>query len=327
MTSRVIVPRLRNMLAAAAGILAATGVMITPQTSAQSASTATPKFEVASIRLATNCEGGGRDPSGSRSKWSPGRLTLECQTVDHLIRDAYLLYADGKPWPVPVPGGLRVPPISARLLDQPIKGGPAWVGSDRYTIEAKTEGTPREELTVGPMLQVLLEDRLKLKIRRGTREVPVYELTVTKGGPKLAAAQEGSCIPVDWDHPLPPPSQGQPLPRLCGPFLTPARNGIATYHQTIGGLCRLLSATLDRDVIDKTEITGVFDIYLDIDVHALVADLSPEAADGGPGTVGDGAAMFGAFRVALSNLGLKLKPAKGSGEFLVIDHVERPSEN
>jgi uncharacterized protein (TIGR03435 family) len=93
------------------------------------------------------------------------------------------------------------------------------------------------------------------------------------------------------------------------------------------GLCGLLSALFDRDVIDKTAVTGMFDVYLEVDVKSLVADISPEAAEGGPESADDAAAIYSAFRASLSNLGLKLEPAKGPSEFLVIDHVERPSEN
>lgn len=182
------------------------------------------------------------------------------------------------------------------------------------------------------MLQALRRERFKLKIHRETREVPVYQLTVAKGGHKLTGARAGSCVPLDLDHPdldhpKPPPQPGQPQPRLCGPFLGPSPTGMVTYHQTMEGLCQLLSGILDRDVIDKTAIAGLFDINFEIDVHALVADLSPEAADGGTGSVEDGTVLVGAFRAALSKLGLKLEPAKGSGKFLVIDQVERPSEN
>lgn len=310
--------QLRNILAGTVGILAVCGALDTPQMLAQPASPFTASFEVASVRPAIGCDTGGRDASGSRSRWSPGRLSLECQTVDQLIRDAYLRYADGEPWPVRLPGGPRFPSISERLLDQPIKGSPAWIGSDRYTIEAKTEGTPGEEVTRGPMLQRLLEDRFKLKIHRETREVPVYELTVATGRPKLSAAQDGSCIPIDRATPQTP---GQPLPRVCGGFLASPSGGMVTYHQTMASLCWQLSVMLDRDCLDKTGIAGIFDIHFDIDVQSLMADVPQGATDPDPRVITD------AFRAALSKLGLKLEPAKGPAEFLVIDHVEKPSDN
>jgi len=70
-----------------------------------------------------------------------------------------------------------------------------WIHSGRYVINARAEGAPSEGTMMGLMLQALLEDRFKLKIRRENREVPVYALTVAKGGPKLPPFQQGSCLP------------------------------------------------------------------------------------------------------------------------------------
>ena len=73
---------------------------------------------------------------------SPGRLSVECRTVASLIRDAYLSYTSGEPWPQPIGPLTRVAPsVSDRLRGQEIKGSPAWVNVDCYTIEARAEGT------------------------------------------------------------------------------------------------------------------------------------------------------------------------------------------
>ena len=64
-------------------------------------------------------------------------------------------------------------------------------------LDAKAEGNPPQEVMRGPMLRALLEDRFKLKVHREIRQVPVYELTVAKGGPKLKRFEEGRCIPFD----------------------------------------------------------------------------------------------------------------------------------
>jgi uncharacterized protein (TIGR03435 family) len=125
------------------------------------------KFEVASIRpcKADAVPEGGR--KGGRESLSPGRLTLECHTVKSLIQMAYVLFANGSVHPRTV---------------VPMEGGPAWINSERYTIDAKAEGTPSHGMMHGPMLQALLEERLNLKVHRETREIPVYVLTVAKGG-------------------------------------------------------------------------------------------------------------------------------------------------
>jgi uncharacterized protein (TIGR03435 family) len=87
-------------------------------------------------------------------------------------------------------------------------------------------------------------------------------------------------------------------------------------------LCRRLSAYVDRDIIDKTGITGTFDVHLDL----LPADIGYARAapdPSSPFTPGDG----GAITAAVKKLGLQMHNAKRPVEFLVIDHVERPSEN
>jgi uncharacterized protein (TIGR03435 family) len=176
------------------------------------------------------------------------------------------------------------------------------------------------------MMQALLEERFKLKVHRESKEVPVYELTVAKGGRKLQASQEGSCITG------PPPSSrapGQDPPRICGRGGIVEKGGTAYPGNTIAQLCRNLSGFFDRDVVDKTGITGVFDIHIDasrVDLPDLSAG-PPAEGTPPPPREWDRAATFKAFQAALPKIGLKLEPAKGSGVFLVIDHVERPSGN
>jgi uncharacterized protein (TIGR03435 family) len=209
-------------------------------------------------------------------------------------------------------------------LGQEIKGSPAWVNSDRYVIDAKTEGPTAPEMMRGPMMQALLEDRFKLKIHRESKEIPVYELTVAKGGPKLQPYQEGGCIPRDkWT----PPAPGKNVPHsLCGGLGGP--NVLGT---TLAQFCRNLSNISDRDVVDKTGLAGMFDLYFDLPPAAPPvgdsAGVGAPAATPLPPSHADSEDLFAQFRSALPKLGLKLEPAKGHGDFLVIDHVERPSGN
>jgi uncharacterized protein (TIGR03435 family) len=227
-------------------------------------------------------------------------------------------FANGTPWPIEPETGLQIRPSTRQLLMAPIEAAPAWVNSDRYTIEAKAEGTPSAEMMRGPMMQALLEERLKLEIHRAIREIPVYVLTVAKGGPKLQAAKAGGCIRMDPANP-PEPAPGQPFPHICGMWgRSPTDEGMNTYGQTMRQLCSQFSVWLDRDVIDKTGIAGAFDIHFDFssqDVLSVGTD-APPAAD-----------PFGAISAAVLKAGLKLESAKGPGQFLVVDHVERPSEN
>ena len=173
------------------------------------------------------------------------------------------------------------------------------------------------------MMQALLEDRFKLKLHRENREIPVYELTVDKGGPKgLKTTQDGSCMVIGHDDP--PPGPGEPFPRLCGGFVGDDLNG-----STMANLCRQFSVLTDRDVIDKTGITGVFDFHLEsLWENSAPADRAAGSNNPpGPPIRPDPADVFVAARTALKKFGLKLEPAKGLGEFLVVDRVEKPSEN
>ena len=266
-----------------------------------------PKFEVASIRLCASrtpagktSAASGRDPSNS----SPDRLNLNCQSVRRFIRSAYVTNGQFNP------------------LDQtPIEGGPVWIDSDRYQIVAKAEGAPGQETMRGPMLRALLEDRFKVKVRRETREVPVYSLTVAKsGGARMTPFQEGSCAILDLSEPALPE---KPIP-FCG-IAQSKRNGLNVNWQVHGGtlddLSRALGVDLDRIVINRTAIAGKFDFHLEFAPDETTPALKSWLAAADPSS---GPSIFTAIQ---QQLGLKLESAKGPREFLVIDSIERPSEN
>src|SRR6185436_16018450 len=73
-------------------------------------------------------------------------------------------------------------------------GGPDWIDTDGYTIEAKAEVVTDRALMQGPMLQTILEDRFKIKVHKEAREIAVDALVVAKNGPKLKPFVEGSCV-------------------------------------------------------------------------------------------------------------------------------------
>jgi len=311
----------RKSLLALVAILAFTsplivGIVNAPLIRAQSA--ARPQFEVASIkRCADDGDVGPGRRGGVPASFSPGRMTLNCRNVMDLINAAYVMYADG-----------RNPNMHnfLRLKGIPIVGGPGWIDSERYTINAKAENNATAHMMEGPLMQTLLERRFKLKIHRETREIPVYNLVVAKGGPKLKPFQEGSCTPMPpWDFtqfpfsvaPLPP---GQ---RYCqvgggaaGPNFDMRAQGVS-----LDDFALLLYP--GRPVVNKTGIKGVFEIHyefgLEEDARKQLTDLTGN--DPGEPT------MPSAFIAIQEQLGLKLEPAKGKGEFLVIDHVERPDGN
>jgi uncharacterized protein (TIGR03435 family) len=183
----------------------------------------------------------------------------------------------------------------------------------------------------GPMMQTVLEDRFKLKLRRDTKDVPVCVLTEGKGGHKLQVTKEGSCVTEEELFAKGPATLPSGPPAICGGFLH-SRDGMdLSYRQTMAGLCAELSRLLEREVIDRTGIGGHFDIQMALSPADLfpgpqsdprLAGL-PDASAPPTMTEPLGSSVF----AAVKKLGLKLDPAKASGQFLVIDHVERPSEN
>ncbi len=265
-----------------------------------------PKFDVASIK---RCGANDTPPAAERGRGGggaaagdPGMFHTGCVSLRLLIQSAYIRYADGQTLP---PG--------SQLKNQPLQGGPEWIDSDRYAIDARPETPQTRAMMGGPMLQALLEDRFKLKVHRETREVPVYALVVAKGGPKLQPTK--SCTPVDSKQgAVPPIVPGQPLP--CG-FMDGGDGGLDAVGVTVASLCQVFSSQVHQVVIDKTGLTGLFDYLLAIHIGPPGGrpgdEPTPETSD--------------AVMDSLQKLGLKLEPSKGAAEFVVIDHVERPSGN
>ena len=266
---------------------------------------ARPKFEVVSIKP---CQPGAAHGGDS----SPGRLSIGCAPladIDNtgLIQQAYNRYATGQM-------------TSPKII--PIEGGPGWIHSETFAIEAKADGHPSILMMLGPMMQGILEDRFKLKIRRETRQGPVYELVLGKGSPKLKPFRDGSCIPVLVGHPLPPLASGQ---HYCRNIVAPG-NAVDVEGGTLSTFAGLLGLVLDRPVIDKTGIPDYFEIHLKFSPDDS-ATPRPSTADPGSPAAGPAPDAPGIFQAIQEQLGLKLVPAKGPVDVLVIDHIERPSAN
>jgi uncharacterized protein (TIGR03435 family) len=282
-------------------------------------------FEVATIKPCGSGDAGGGARGGRGGDGngpSPDRLNLACQPVMLLIRMAYFNFAGG-----------RLNPRNTT----PVDGGPAWVNSDRYQITAKAEGTPGQEMMRGPMLQALLEDRFKLKVRRESREVPVYAMTVARGGPKLKAFQEDSCVPFEPGR-LPPPGPDGTLAVLCAmrSFKRPLNGSPSAWElpgDSLDGFARALGDDMDRIVINKTGLAGKFDFHLefmpDESTPSILNALKQRAEQNGDpaAAASDPSGGLSIFTAIQQQLGLKLDGSKGAREFLVIDRIERPTEN
>ena len=264
---------------------------------------ATPKFDVVSIKTCKPGTARGGDSSPGRLHIGCGRLAGTDNTG--LIQVAYNRYASGQL-------------TSYGVI--PIEGGPDWIHSETFEIDAKSDGHPSIQMMEGPMMQKILEDRFKLKIHREIRQGPVYELVLGKGSPKLKPHQEGSCIPVALGRSLPPLASGQ---HYCRNLVSPS--SVNFEGGTLSMFTGLLNLILDRPVIDKTGITNYFEIQLKFSPDDSAPSRQSAADPGSLATVTPDAP--GIFQAIQEQLGLKLVPTKGPTDVLVIDHIQRPTEN
>jgi uncharacterized protein (TIGR03435 family) len=302
----------------AIGVPIVIGLLNVPQSRAQSQPSATPapSFEVASIK--PNKTGGHR----TRMQIAPGgRVIAENVTIKLLMEEAY---------------GVR---------DFQISGAPGWFDSEHYNLDAKPEDSgnsanqdpmkmteeQRQAMQdrLKQMVQSLLTDRCKLAFHRESKELPVYVLTVAKNGPKLQQAKKDDASTAM----TPPPNADRPGgPRVPhrGGMMRMGRGQLSGQEVPLQFLAESLSEQLGRTVVDKTGLTGAYDFTLMWTPDESQGQMfkgppdGKEAGDGAPPPETSGPTIFTAIQ---EQLGLKLESQKGPVEILVIDHVERPSEN
>lgn len=198
--------------------------------------------------------------------------------------------------------------VAYQVTDRQISGGPSWMTSDFFDITAKA-ARPRTSDELHVMLQHLLEERFHLKVRRETRQEPVWALTVDKGGSKM---------PVhDSEDKVHEPIGGQIVRGSDGTVCF----GNLGKNATMNYFAFFLSRGLDRGVIDKTGLTGSYDVNL----QYLPDRLGLKGPDGGgPDISPDCSDIFSALP---KQLGLRLESTKGPVEHLVIEGAEKPTEN
>ncbi|HEY2381727.1 MAG TPA: TIGR03435 family protein, partial [Terriglobia bacterium] len=154
----------------------------------------------------------------------------------------------------PEPGRLVVSNMPVKTLiawaysvrDFQISGGPGWIDSTHYDIEGRADGSPSQD-QIKQMMQTLLGERFGLSLHKGTKELPIYRLTLAKGGFKLRALKEGDCIVFDPTHP--PLSPKLTASDFCG-NLTMGRGSFEGTSATISDLAVSLSQIVDRTVVD-----------------------------------------------------------------------------
>jgi len=188
-----------------------------------------------------------------------------------------------------------------RIPMRQIEGGPDWLNTDRFDIEARVDGTYSVE-DLHTMFQNLLADRFGLKFHKDIREGNVYALTIDPSGLKM----KPNTSPEDYEIPM----QGPPM-KLVG------KRVYMPY------LCWNLGQALQNDgrpVVDKTGLTGFYDFTL-----SFLPQFPPGFDTSQiPAEFKDLPSLFDAVK---QQLGLKLTPTKGPVEHMVIDHIEKPTEN
>jgi uncharacterized protein (TIGR03435 family) len=219
--------------------------------------------------------------------------------------------------------------------------GAGAVGDKRFDVEAKIDADTVAALAEMPlaesdavrrkMMQGMLADRFKLKVHHENKELPIYALVVAKGGPKLKEA--------DPNAPMPNAPNGMKMPEggpngigMKMPEGAPHGNGmmmmtpgsITARGIPIANLVNILTMQLHRQVVDKTGLTGKYDIDLKFGPEDGKAMMQGDPSAPGPVTADSGPSIFTALE---EELGVKLESTKGPVDTIVVEHLEMPSEN
>ncbi len=209
--------------------------------------------------------------------------------------------------------------------------GPDWL-SERFNVDAKLpEGSTREQ--VPEMLQALLASRFEMKMHHDSKDFPVYALTVATGGSKLkesapdqsgdaAGAVQGGATDVSASG----GRGGVSINFGKGSFFTFANDKLEAKKLTMANFADLLARFMDRPVVDRTGLTGNYDISIDLTPEDYRTMLIQSAVSAGvrlpPQALQllDGASDESLY-AALRNFGLKLDATKAPLDVLVIDHI------
>jgi uncharacterized protein (TIGR03435 family) len=260
-------------------------------------------FDVVAVKPFQQKDGG----MSMMTRFTPNGVTAQGPSLHMLIRMAY------------------------GLEDNQILNEPAWLGSDSFEVDAKMD----EETTAAfnklngkdqmkareHMMQGMLADRFKLGSHKETRDLPIFNLVVAKGGPKFKEAKEGDTYPNGMKG---PDGHGGGGMIMVGPDTLTMQGG------EVKSMVSILSDQLGHHVIDKTGLTGKYDVSLKWapqDRQGLemkgAANSGGESGGAAPAEA-SGPSIFAALQ---EQLGLKLESAKAPVEVLVIDHAEQPSAN
>jgi uncharacterized protein (TIGR03435 family) len=265
-------PALRNgvLLTAVIAAVAATALGQTAQPVPQPQNAQTTIFAYDAVTIKPDPDGHGF------FKLSPDGFSMGGMPAWVLIRSAYGVLMEGQ-----------------------VVGLPEWAKTEPIAVEAKTDADVTRGLAKLPpmeqwkqsqlMLQAMLADRFALKAHRETRDLPIYELTVAKGGSKMK----------------------QTSPDDSGGNANYASGKVTAHEISIESVAANLSFTVGRVIVNKTGLEGGYDFTL---------DYAPDGADASD-------TRSSIFTALEEQLGLKLEPARGPVDVIVVDHIERATAN
>ena len=278
-----------------------------------------PRFEAVSVKPCDPNADAGGVRSGARP--SPNRLFIPCLPARAIVRLAFL-------------PGQQNPRDRERLV-----GGPDWLDSERFTIEAVADpAIPRATLS-GSMFQAVLIERFGLKIRRETRPVRAYALSMAPRKATLSALPEDDCVQQPSPQPARPRKPDcelvkraalespQTLSRLLertAQGWVETRGNDRVYHAlpvTMDAFVLFLDSILDRPVTNVTGLNGLFDLRLEFSPEGTVPPVDPALL------VADPPRAPSIFTALQEQLGLRLEPGEAPSEVIVIESIDRPKPN
>jgi uncharacterized protein (TIGR03435 family) len=254
-----------------------------------------PRFEVVSLKVASN--GATKGLTERRLEFRPGgRFSVNGITLRQLILLAY----------------------RSEIMPSELSGGPDWWTRDAYNINARAgdeslarAATARDQSRLlESMVLSLLEDRFRVRVRREQHEANIWALTIATSGVKLARATNPTCAPDDSPGPH------------CHSLSGGVSQGFVGESVTTADIARAMQeAVLLERVVDRTGLTGTFDINVKWTGNAFLARADPNAPNPGESQSGDGSDAFTALQ---EQAGLRLQRQKGPANRLIVESVDHP---
>jgi uncharacterized protein (TIGR03435 family) len=224
----------------------------------------------------------------------------------------------------------QLPNQPGLLRGDQIEGTPDWLKDELYDVVAKVDQADlanwqkpeMRQTMLRAMLQAMLAERCKVVVHYESREALVYDLVIARGGPKFKQAETVDTAELRRKYP-----EGGMM-RFTGTMAVRGPDRTQFYAISMGLLANtILSSLADRPVVDKTGLPGYYDVALPSSALRRSPPPPPPVTSQPLDALSPPREDESIFTALPAALGLRLEPAKGRVETLVIDHVEQPSEN